>query len=109
MLSRRADQKDALVHSLASQGSRAGGKSRGGAAKQFISQFYAHVAPEDMLSVPEQDLLGAAMSAWKFFADRAARKPSIRVFNPSRKNTGGKPITPLSRSSTTTCRSWWTR
>ncbi len=88
MLYRREDQQHELVHRLARQAVRLRGKSRGRAVERFVSQFYDHVAPEDMLSIPEDALLGAALSAWDFLDTRRARKPKIRVFNPTQEKHG---------------------
>ncbi len=90
MLYRREDQKDALIAKLAKQAGRSCGKADSEAAQHFVAAFYANVAPEDMLSALEEDLLGAALSAWEFFQTRPPRKPSLRVFNPTLKKNGWK-------------------
>ena len=88
MLYRREDQKDALIHKLARQAAAAREKSGGEIVERFVSQFYANVAPEDMLSASEEELLGAALTAWKYFGSRPADKPKVRVFNPTKKKDG---------------------
>ncbi|MCZ6522571.1 MAG: NAD-glutamate dehydrogenase, partial [Alphaproteobacteria bacterium] len=50
--------------------------------ERFIRRYYAHVAPEDVLGQPVENLYGAALSLWKFAERRASGEAKIRVYNP---------------------------
>ena len=84
MLHRSEEAKLSLVKSLAIRASRAAGKSHKKNVRIFIEQFYANTAPEDIMSVPADDLLAAALSAWNYLQKRKPKKAQVRVFNPSR-------------------------
>jgi glutamate dehydrogenase len=61
-----------------------------GDIQAFIAQYYARVAPEDVADVSPENLYGAALSSWKFIANRQAKTPKIRVFTPKVEEHGWK-------------------
>ena len=52
------------------------------AAGQFVHQYYAHVPPEDLFTIREEDLTEGALSIWKFLQSRKPGESKIRIFNP---------------------------
>ena len=83
MLHRSEEAKLSLVKSLATRASRAASKLHKKNIGIFIEQFYANAAPEDILSIPADDLLAASLSAWNHLQKRMPHKAQVRVFNPS--------------------------
>ena len=77
-----------LIRRLATKARRKLGKPQGDAATQFIHDYYAHVAPADMVERPEDELLGGALSIWSFLQTRRPDVPKIRVFNPDTDKDG---------------------
>src|SRR5262245_56443062 len=76
----------------------------------FLTAYYRHVAPDDLLGRTPEDLLGAAASEYR--QGQTGRKaPRTSGCSPQPfSGTDGPPrATPWSRSSPTTCRSWSTR
>ncbi len=58
-------------------------RRRGGALKaRFVEQFYDHAAPEEVLTLGENKLRGAAFSAWSILQSRRPAKIALRAFNP---------------------------
>ena len=53
------------------------------AAVRFAEQYYDRCAPEDVLSVPIDDLYGALLSHWHQAGRRQPGSPAIRVYNPN--------------------------
>ncbi len=51
-------------------------------AAEFVDQYYAQVAPEDLAERQVADLYGAAMSHWHFARTFAGGTPKLRVYNP---------------------------
>src|SRR5881398_881875 len=49
----------------------------------FIRAFYQHVPPADIASRAPSDLSEAALSLWRFAAEREPGRPNIRVLSPS--------------------------
>jgi glutamate dehydrogenase len=84
MLHRSEEAKLALVKSLATRASRAADKSHKKSVRLFIESYYGNTAPEDILSVPPDDLLAASLSAWSYMQKRPLDKAQVRVFNPSK-------------------------
>src|SRR5215210_7972350 len=74
-------QKDVLVAEAARLAGRA--EAEGTAVEPFIRAFYEHVAPADLVSRAASDLSDAALSVWRFAAERPAGRPKIRVLCPS--------------------------
>ncbi|MDQ2070373.1 NAD-glutamate dehydrogenase [Natronospira bacteriovora] len=54
----------------------------------FIRHFFRAVAREDLATRTPKDLAGAALAHWKFGRDRVPGEPSIRIYNPDRKQDG---------------------
>ncbi|MFN4089409.1 MAG: NAD-glutamate dehydrogenase, partial [Alphaproteobacteria bacterium] len=52
-------------------------------AEEFIRRFYAHVPPSDLLGIGAETLYGAALSMYRFAAERPAETPKIRVYSPT--------------------------
>ena len=88
MLHRSEEAKVSLVKSLATRASRAASQSHKKNVHIFIEQFYANIAPEDILSVPADDLLASSLSAWNHIQKRTPHMAQVRVFNPSRQPDG---------------------
>ena len=56
--------------------------------ESFIRQYYKYVPPRDILESSPDDLLGAALSLWKFAGLRASGEANIRAFNPTQEKDG---------------------
>ena len=57
---------------------------RGGAAAgRFVEEFFRHVAPEDVFTLGEETLQGAALSAWSQLQSRRRGKLVLRAYNPA--------------------------
>ena len=55
---------------------------------QFIQDMYKYAAPEELGKRPIDELYAAALSLWKFCAQRDAGLSKIRVFNPTLEEHG---------------------
>ena len=77
-------EKAALVEKLA----RKAGRDRGKDGARFVRQYYAQVAPEDILETPPDALYGAALSLYRFLERRTPGEAQIRVFNPDAERDG---------------------
>ncbi len=51
-------------------------------AERFIRVYYAHVSPDDMAEDTPENLLGAALSLWRFSIRREAGKAKVRIYVP---------------------------
>ncbi len=89
MLQRSEEAKGNLVQALAARAVRTAPKDQKKSLRIFVERFYANVPPEDILKVPADDLLAAALSMWAHIRKRASGKPKIRVFNPASAGKGG--------------------
>ncbi|MBT5079834.1 MAG: NAD-glutamate dehydrogenase [Rhodospirillaceae bacterium] len=58
--------------------------------KAFFEQFYARVPTEDVNEASAENLYGAALSLWKFAAQRTADQTKLRVYNPRMEEHGWK-------------------
>ncbi|MGA9855643.1 MAG: NAD-glutamate dehydrogenase [Gammaproteobacteria bacterium] len=58
--------------------------------ENFLRQYYADIAEEDLLECTPQYLHAAASSHWKFGLKRPAGETLVRVFNPDAKKDGWK-------------------
>jgi glutamate dehydrogenase len=54
-----------------------------GAVEGFIRQYFANVAPEDVLGTGIEALAGSVLSLYSFLRDRKPATPKIRVYNPT--------------------------
>ena len=88
MLQHSEDAKTNVIRKIATAARRKAKKSAKADVGAFLSAFYENTAPEDVLRAAPGDLMAAALSAWELVQKRTARKPSIRVFNPSAGNDG---------------------
>ena len=84
MLHRSEEAKLSLVKTLATRASRAASQANKNNVRLFIEQFYANSAPDDILSVPADDLLASSLSAWNHIQKRQPDKALVRVFNPAK-------------------------
>jgi len=55
---------------------------RADAIQRFVSEFYSHVPPEDVVPRGADDLYGAALSLWNFAQERKVGQAKLRAFNP---------------------------
>jgi glutamate dehydrogenase len=58
--------------------------------KAFFEQFYARVPAEDINESSPENLYGAALSLWKFAAQRSTDEVNLRVYNPRMEEHGWK-------------------
>ncbi|MDA1097723.1 MAG: NAD-glutamate dehydrogenase [Proteobacteria bacterium] len=58
--------------------------------RAFCQQFHARVPHEDIIETPPENLYGAALSLWKFAAQRPVGEAKMRVYNPSMEEHGWK-------------------
>ncbi len=61
---------------------------KAGIAERFLRQFYANVAPQDLLHDEVEDLFGAAITLWAFGRERAPGTPKVRAYNPRFEEVG---------------------
>ena len=52
------------------------------AVEEFVRQYYARTAVEDLEEREVMDLYGAALAHWNFAKQRKSGEPKIRVYNP---------------------------
>ena len=84
-----ADKKKAkLIATIASRARRGHGKKQANSIKRFITQYYEHVPPHDVLDEEPDALLNSALGLWKLAATRRPGRPKIHVFNPTKKEHG---------------------
>lgn len=57
-------------------------------ADAFVRQFFANVAPQDLVDEEVEDLFGAAISIWTLGRERKAGQPRIRAYNPRFEEVG---------------------
>ena len=85
----KADKKKAkMIATIANRARRGLGKKQANSVKRFITQYYEHVPPRDVLGESPDALLYSAIGLWEFAATRRPGRPKIRVFNPSKKEHG---------------------
>ena len=84
-----ADKKKAkLIATIADRARRGQGMKQADSVKRFITQYYEHVPPQDVLGESTDALLHSAMGLWELAATRLPGRPKIRVFNPTMKEHG---------------------
>jgi glutamate dehydrogenase len=85
MLPSTEDQKHAVVEQAAGLASAHAAAMSGDARaiRHFVEAFYQHVSPDDVVARAPSDLSDAALSLWRFAAEREAGRPKIRVLSPS--------------------------
>ena len=52
------------------------------AVEEFVTQYYAGTAAEDLVDNDTANLYGAALAHWNFLRTRAPGTPKLRVYNP---------------------------
>src|SRR3546814_49635 len=62
--------------------------AKAGIAEGFLRQFYADVAPQDMVGDEVEDLFGAAVTLWAFGRERMPGVPKVRAYNPRFQEVG---------------------
>ena len=86
------------------------GAQHGPGLETLVRRYYRHVAPEDLLGRDPVDVLGAVVSHRRSRREPpAGHRGRARLHPHASRTTAGRPATPSSRSSPTTCRSSSTR
>lgn len=88
MAVRAEQQKQTVIEAAAELAVTRLGAGRGQIAQRFLTQFYDHVAPADLLGRSPDDIYGAALSLWQFAETRRPGKAKLRVFNPRKEEQG---------------------
>ncbi len=65
-------------------------QAKGDEIKDFVAQFYARVPPEDVCAAVPENLYGAALSLWKFAAQRNPGQAKLRVYKSRTEEQGWK-------------------
>src|SRR5215813_2573955 len=82
MVSKAAQQKSELIERLKALAAARLPAERASALSDFITQFYANVAIDDLASESPDNLYAAALSLWNFAAQRTPGAAKVRVYNP---------------------------
>ena len=82
MLSTSSSLKYELIDSLMESVRKRLPAKKADDAALFLSKFFAHVPPDDMLASDPEDLVGSALSMWAFGGNRAPGTTKIRIYNP---------------------------
>ena len=82
MALRAEHQKSELIETVAAFVRQRLPRHKSDAAEQFVRLYYRHVPPDDILSEQSDDLYGAALSLWRFGAERESGTAKIRTYNP---------------------------
>src|SRR5262249_40815913 len=82
MASRAAQHKSELIERVKGLTATRLPAGRAVALSEFVSQFYANVAMDDLASESPDNLYAAALSLWSFAAQRPAGAAKVRVYNP---------------------------
>lgn len=77
-----AKEKAALLAGLIDMLGKALPQDEVGRVTRFAALYYARTAPDDLMSVPIDDLYGALLSHWHLAGRRKPGKPIVRVYNP---------------------------
>ena len=88
MTAKANKKKSTLIATIANRARRRLGKKQADSVKRFITQYYEHVPPQDVLGEEPDALLNSALGLWDFAATRRPGRPKIRVFNPTPKEHG---------------------
>jgi len=81
-------QKADLIATVVRKARRQFKGNRRAAADRFLSQYYRHVPPHDLVGQSPDTLFGAALAHWKLGTTRISGKSAVRVYNPSMKTDG---------------------
>src|SRR5262249_22560762 len=82
MASKAAQQKSELIERVKRLAAARLPAERAASVSEFIGQFYANVATDDVVSESPDDLYAAALSLWGFAAQRPPATAKVRVYNP---------------------------
>src|SRR4051812_44239940 len=83
MLHDAEHQKHALIDEAARLAASGAAFGAGEELERFIQAFYHDVSPVDITARTPHDLAEAALSLWRFAAERQPGRPKIRVLLPS--------------------------
>jgi len=75
-------RKEDLVERLAVRAAERFSGEGAAAAAEFVRRYYALVAPQDILTENEGELVGAALALWELASRRAEGECRLRVYNP---------------------------
>jgi glutamate dehydrogenase len=81
-------EKASLIETLARRTMRGIKGAAGRRAAQFVRVFYARVAPAHLTECENDQLHGAAVSAWRLLERHRAGRPNIDIFVPDAKRHG---------------------
>jgi glutamate dehydrogenase len=90
MAGRAEEQKSELVETLCQRARKRLDANRADDAVRFLKQFYANVAPDDILEESVENLYGAALSLWGQAQQRDKGQAKVRVYNPRPDEYGWK-------------------
>jgi glutamate dehydrogenase len=82
MVSKAAQQKSDLIERVKALASARLPAERATALAEFVTQFYANVAIDDLATESPDNLYAAALSLWTFAGQRPAGTAKVRVYNP---------------------------
>ncbi|MGE0119374.1 MAG: NAD-glutamate dehydrogenase [Dongiaceae bacterium] len=82
MVSKAAQHKPELIERVKALASARLPSDRATALSEFITQFYANVAVDDLVGEAAENLYAAALSLWGFAAQRVPGTAKVRVYNP---------------------------
>jgi glutamate dehydrogenase len=82
-LSHGEKKKDALIEEVLRLARERVSKDQGGQVETFVRQYYAGVAPEDLVEREVEDLAGEALAHWSLGRQRESGAARIRVYNPN--------------------------
>lgn len=81
-------QKADLIKKANAESRKRLGKNAHNRFSDFLSTYFTHVPPRDLLDYGPKKLFGLAHGHWKHAQSRSGRKPVIRVYNPDPKKDG---------------------
>ncbi|HVO16179.1 MAG TPA: hypothetical protein VMV26_13250, partial [Alphaproteobacteria bacterium] len=82
MATRNEAIKSRLIDQVAAQARKVAPPAEADMVEAFARQFYANVAPEDVIATPADDLAGSVLALWRLLRTRTPGKPTINVYNP---------------------------
>ncbi len=82
MASKAAQHKSELIERVKALAAARLPAERATALSEFVAQFYANVAVDDLASESADNLYAAALSLWTFATQRPAGAAKVRVYNP---------------------------
>ncbi|MDP6874376.1 MAG: NAD-glutamate dehydrogenase [Alphaproteobacteria bacterium] len=88
MDSRAREERDSRLEGLSRMLGERFKRAKAAEIRDFFEQFYARVPAEDVNEASPENLYGAALSLWKFAAQRKAGEVKLRVYNPRMEEHG---------------------